>query len=412
MLKICPFHHYNLLKIIEWLEEQSAYGWELENWGVFFVKFKESTGGEHFRYQIDMDDTADEPNGFRRDELAKNGWEYVTTIGNSREHIYRCRDRKASLPCNEAYIEYNRKKLNKDLFWSCISILLLVLFLLFIYGFRNEFVLLEFMQQDSIKLLFYTVWIALTLFQIFGEIYQNVKLYRYLDKVGKHSALEVEDEKVEKGYGFHFPVRLLAWILLVCSLVSLLWIDDMEDVANLSEADASVKYVDLASFQTEGFEISEITWEDHPDVNFGNRIEYIWAPLSKTYYEINQYGRIAGEDSDEQMEGMYWDVTNEKIADRLFSQVIERYTKYSRYYRGGFNTEKYYIEENWTVTEQNDERFTQLVIAEGGGQRYEGNVQIFVRIGNQIICLRYWGDTSAEVLVEAVAREFTNYPEK
>lgn len=405
MLKICPYHQYNLSKIVEWLEEQSAYGLELENWGVFFVKFKESTGGEHFRYQIDMDDAAEEPNAFRRSELVEAGWEYVTTIGNSREHIYRCRDTKAFLPRNEFYIEYNRKKLNRDLFWSCVWALILVLLLLFIHGFRNEFVLLEFMQQDSRKLLFYTVWFVLTLYQILGEIYQNIKLYRYLDKVGKNTTLE-EEERVEKGYGFHFPVRLLAWILLVCSLVSLLWIDDMEDVANLYEADASVKYVDLASFQTEGFEISEITWEEHSDINFGNRIEYIAAPFAKTYYEVNQYGGTTGNDSDEQMEGMYWDVTNEKIADRLFSQVIERYTKYSRYYVGGFHKEQYYIAENWTVTEQNDERFTELVIAEGGGQRYEGNVQIFARIGNQIICLRYWGDTSAEVLVEEIAKEF------
>lgn len=410
MLKICPYHHYNLLKIKQWLDEQSAYGWELENWGIFFVKFKESTGGEHFTYQIDMDDTTEEPGMFRREELSKSGWEYVGTIGNTREHIYRNADKKARMPRNESYIAFNQKKLSSELFWSMLLALFMIGLVLFLYVLKNEFRLLTFMQQSVERLLFYAVWMFLMLYQLFGELYQNVKLYRYLERGTEET--EKEYDRVERGYGFYFPARILAWMLLVFSIVAAFRVDDRQDFENLSEAVSTLKYVDLADLEGEGFEFSDISWEDYPDVNFGNRIEYIDAPFVNTYYEINQYGKINSNGESIQLEGLYWDVKSEKTAEKLFAQVVECYTKYSYGYSGGLRNNKYNTQENWIKTEISDERFTELIAAEGVGYRFEGDKQVFVRIKNRIICLRYYGETDVNEIVEAIAKEFTSYPEK
>lgn len=178
MLKICPYYHYNLSKIKQWLDEQSAYGWELENWGVFFVKFKEASGAEHYVYQLDMDDSQDEPSMFRREELSKCGWEYVVSIGNTREHIYRHKDKNAKQPKNESYIAFNLKKLNKELFWSGIIVLFVLCLFLGVCVIRNEFLLLQMMQQRMERIAFCIVWVFLLISQTIGETYQKVKFYR------------------------------------------------------------------------------------------------------------------------------------------------------------------------------------------------------------------------------------------
>lgn len=404
MLKICPYHHYNLSKIKQWLDEQSVCGWELENWGIFFVKFKEAQGAEPYIYQLDMDDSQDEPSMFRREELSKCGWEYVVSIGNTREHIYRHKDKNAKQPKNESYIAFNLKKLNKELFWSGIFVLFLLCLFLGVYIIRNEFLLLQMMQQRMERLALYIFWIFLIIIQTIGEICQNVKLHKYLETYDEE--LRPEKERVEASYGFYFPAKLLTWLALGISVITILGLDNRQEVQTLSQADFSLKYVDLAELEGGDFKIADIFWDEYPDVNFGNRIEYIHAPFCNSYYEINQYMEYSGQGTGTQMEGLYWDVKNEKTARKLFEQVVEYYIKYSQGYYNVFRKGQYNTEENWVKLEVSDERFTEIAAVEGTGYRFEGNKQVFVRIGNQIVCLRYFGESDVETLIEAIAAKF------
>lgn len=405
MRKICPYHHYDLLRISQWLNEQSASGWEMEVWGVFWVKFREIAEGEHFAYQVDMDDNTGEPGMFRREELSKFGWEYVGTIGTTRAHIYRHRNKNARLPRNEAYIAFNQKKLNGELVWSGILGLFVVGLLVYFFVLRNEFLLLQFMRQRIGLLAFYVVWILILLCQIVADIYQNIKLYRYLDDY--NAEVQIEDKQAKGKRGFYFPSKFLTWVAVVFYGMILFGVQDRQIVENLEDAKACLKYVDLAEIEGENFTITEISWEDYPDVNFGNRIEYRKVPLAHTYYEINQYGKNSKKEEQVQMEGLYWNVKREKTAEKLFEQLVECYIKYPYGYSIGFRNYKYSEDSDWIKTEISDERFTELVVASGIGYRFEGDQQVFARIGNQIICLRYFGEIDIEMLVEAIARNYT-----
>ena len=135
MRKVYFYHPYDIPRLTNWLNEWSTHGWEMEVWGVSFVKFRKLTDGEHYNYQVDMDDTSGDPGVFRREELAKLGWEYVGTIGVSREHVYRHKDKYARLPRNEAYVSFNQKKLNSELFWSGILGFLVLALLLYFFIF-------------------------------------------------------------------------------------------------------------------------------------------------------------------------------------------------------------------------------------------------------------------------------------
>ena len=99
-------------------------------------------------------------------------------------------------------------------------------------------------------------------------------------------------------------------------------------------------------------------------------------------------------------------VKNEKTARKLFEQVVEYYIKYSQGYYNVFRKGQYNTEENWVKLEVSDERFTEIAAVEGTGYRFEGNKQVFVRIGNQIVCLRYFGESDVETLIEAIAAKF------
>lgn len=274
----------------------------MEVWGVFFVKFRKIATGEHFIYQIDMDDNTGEPGMFRREELSKSGWEYVGTIGTTRAHIYRHREKSARLPRNEAYITLNQKKLNGELFWSGILGLFVLGLLVYFFVLRNEFLLLQFMQQRIGLLAFYMVWILILICQIVGDIYQNIKLYRYLDDY--NAEVQIEDKQAKGKRGFYFPAKFLAWVAVVFYGMILFGVQDRQMVENLEDAEASLKYIDLAEIEGENFRITEISWDDYPDVNFGNRIEYRNVPLAYTYYEINQYGENSKKEEHVQMNGL------------------------------------------------------------------------------------------------------------
>lgn len=139
-----------------------------------------------------------------------------------------------------------------------------------------------------------------------------------------------------------------------------------------------------------------------------NATTYINALLCDRYYEINQYGTDAA-GKDEQMEGLYWMGVSGKLGSQLFEQVFERYTTYSRYYSGGFskeNKERYYIKEHWKITEYQKTGFEELIVAEGTGD-YNGDWMLFAKTQDEVIVLRYWGEASGEMLMEAIVDEYS-----
>ena len=404
MIKSCPYHFYDIQRVSRWLNKQALQGWKLENWGVFFIKFRKSTSQETGIYQIDMDDKSGDPDVFRKEELSKYGWEYVTCIGTTRMHIYYNKDRDTRLPRNEAKISFNLKKLNSELFWSRIIMLSIVVFFVAWLVLRNEFLYLQLLQQSIEVLIFYGIWILLLLCNDIGLTHLNKNLYNYLDTYD-HTVLK-NTNTFENKRDIYFPAKLFMWIMFVMYVISLFYMKNIPAIENLKDADASLKYIDLADIENGDFILSDISWEEYPDVNFGNRIEYKNVPLTYDYYEIDQYGESKTSGQHIQMHGVYWNLKKETTAKKLFDQLVECSLKYPYEYSLRMRNLKYDKSSSWIKTEISDDRFTKLVVADGIDKPFEGDKQIFAWIENKIIFLKYFGNVETEILIEKIAEEY------
>ena len=216
-----------------------------------------------------------------------------------------------------------------------------------------------------------------------------------------------EIEQLKKGRDFCFPAKFMSWIIVLFYTFTIFGVHNRQNVENLGSADPSLKYVDLAEIEGVDFSITDISWDDYPDVNFGNRIEYRNVPLAHTYYEINQYGENEKTGEYIQMEGLYWNVKREKTVEKMFGELVECCIKYPYGYNMGLRNYKYNEANKWTKREILDERFTELIVATGSGYAFEGEQRIFARIGNEVVYLRHNGEADTETMIEAIAEKFT-----
>ena len=357
MKKNCPYHKYDILRITHWLNEQSSYGWVLDSWGSFWCKFREYHG-ERYYYQLDMDNWEDGPNEERRVQLKELGWEYVDSIGGTRIHIYRTFDRKASIPAHEEFIAYNRKKLCFSVLVGILGIISILAAFLAVPISNMQFWMLELSETEKGMFpVLLTVVVALVV-NFLNDGWHNHQLYRYLGKKAVSiTILETEDDR--NGERIRIPLGLIQWSLLAGAFVVILWME----------------YGDTRPY-TEPF-FAERYYEN---------IEHFSKPLAEEYNIM----------------GSYWMNVSEEPDEELFDQMVERYVGYSNYFNYSlFRKEKYDTHDQWEVTEQQDERFDRLVIAEGRGEFF-GDGLLFIRMENDIVYLRYWGERDIEPILEKV----------
>lgn len=342
MKKICLYDRRDILNITRWLNEYADYGWALQSWGRFFVKFEESKG-DRFRYQLDMDNWEDGANAERRAELEALGWNYVETIPYTRIHIYRSLNRKASIPPNEEFIRYNRKKLRFFPFWNLAGALLALTALLLIPLSNQQFFLLELTQMDKGTRLLYAACILLITIQFFDNILHDYRLDQYLGSLQKD--IDLEEAQIS-ACSFALP-----YIRLICRLLS---------------TGFMIGVICLTFVPEKGYIEGAFVQRYYPEV--GGVSEELW----------NTYGA----------HGNYWMNVSENVDEKLFSQIVERYSAYSNYYgHGFFRKSKYDTRDWWTVEERTDERFDRLVVAQGIGG-HKGEWLIFAQQGNDIIYLK------------------------
>lgn len=358
MKKICPYHKHEILKITQWLNEMSSYGWKLDSWGVFFCEFQEYDG-ERFQYQLDMDNWEDGPNEERRVQLKELGWEYVETIGGTRIHIYRSFDRKASIPEHAEFIEFNRKKFRFSLLAGILGILLTLAAFLAVPISNMQFWLVELTENEKGSIPLLLVIVVALVMKFFSDDWHNHQLYKYLGK--KASSITILETEVEPALDkIQLPYGMLHWSLLAGALIFGLWVE------------------------------------------YGNSKTYIEPLFAERYYEhVEYFSKPLDEDFN--LDGKYWMNVSENVQDELFEQIMERYSGYSNYYGYSlFKKEKYDTHALWKITEQKDERFDKLIVAEGRGE-FLGDGLIFVQMEDDIVYLRYWEETEIETILEKVA---------
>ena len=356
MKKICPFHKSDILKITHWLNEQSSYGWALDSWGMFFCEFKESDG-ERYQYQLDMDNWEDGPNEERRVQLESLGWKYVETIGGTRIHIYRSLDWKASIPRNEEFIQYNRKKLRFVPIIGLLGILLSLALFLWVPFSKMQFMLVELAECDKSAIPLLVVIIVIAVLQFFNNEWPYYQLYKYLGKVSSITILETEREI--GGDGLYLPLGWIQWGLMIGALFFVIW------------------------------------------MTYGNPKVYTEPLLAERHYEyIEQFSEAL--DGEYNLNGKYWMNISENVEQELFVQIVERYAGYSNYYGyNSFRKEEYDTHDLWKLTEQEDERFDKLVVAKGRDE-FLGDGLIFAQMEDDIIYLRYWGERDISQILDKI----------
>ncbi len=400
MRKLVPFHANEIDKTMQWLNDLACEGLCVETWGSFFVKLKEGESADWI-YQIDIDDSTGDPNYQRKLELEKQDWQYVQTIGTTRHHIYRTRNQSARLVWNGEYIEKYRKKQRVDLFWGVVAAIVCVIIYLWLAVFRNWDYLMLSLVESRWDLAVITVLVLYTMFVWILETAGTVRLERRLAE-GNRLAERRDDNyqrdmrmrpKVLNGLGkILMIITTLGW-----SVFSL----GLEDEGhNFDDSQPVLPCVDLRNLEAEGFEITEITWVDNPDVNFGNRILEKTGLLTEYFCEVHQYGTdVAGEDV--QISGQYYKLRPDSITNAVLEQLIDRSTSYM-YEHQWLEEDKKLPEDYWTITESEHAAFESVVVADAANG--DGPLMIFARVEDVIIYLRYYGNLPAGSFVEELTR--------
>lgn len=401
MKKLNLFSAHEVVGIMQWLNEQASFGWELKEWGSIFVKFQESDG-PRCQYQLDLDNWEDGANEERRSELEALGWKYVDTIGGTKIHIYRSEDLSASIPPNEEFIAFHKKRLRITPIRGFISLLLAVSAIFPMFS-SIPYKLLEVTMTNKYgPHLIAVLWLMIAYEYIKRVVYQQ-RLYRYLEDIR-----EIPIKEILRRGDYHekniFP-RVLYWGILIGGILFLWRLDNTQDERDLADADATTRYVDLAEFQDDDFKFAETTWSwsDYPDINRAKYISYKDGIFVEQYYEIRQYGYEIW-DISEDLEGHYWIGVNENVQGKLFSQIVDRYTNYHYHYEL-FHRKEYNTSNNWIVAEQTDERFDRLVIADGI-LKFEGYQLIFAQMDEHIVYLKYLGEKDISTVVEELVKVF------
>lgn len=188
--------------------------------------------------------------------------------------------------------------------------------------------------------------------------HEILKITQWLNEMSSYTILETEVEpaldKIQLPYG------MLHWSLLAGALIFVLWME------------------------------------------YGNSKTYIEPLFAERYYEhVEYFSKPLDEEFN--LDGKYWMNVSENVQDELFEQIMERYSGYSNYYGYSlFKKEKYDTHALWKITEQKDERFDKLIVAEGRGE-FLGDGLIFVQMEDDIVYLRYWEETEIETILEKVA---------
>ena len=407
---LIPNYTYEPEKMECWLNQKLAEGFSLKKWGLLFVHFEENLSGVQ-RYQIDVDDNRMEPNCERRNQLSDQGWKYVKTVYDS-FHIYSATMPNAEMPFEQSLWREGAKRIGRN----SIILGILALFYMAVFLFPLplwSFWLLEIMRAHWSLVLAYTILFPYIVGKFgFGALrcWRLAKRMMKEQQISGHTsrqALKPADDC--KSW---WTVGEYVILLLICIPVFMRFSGKLETYENVDQMNPPVKFVDLRQMEEPGFKITEITWKDHPDINFGNRIERKPVLFAKQYYIVDQYGEYGIKEYENvQLSGKYWRVPSDYIAGKLFDQLYQRYVEFEKFGRDGIHVKKL-TAPMWKVEREIPEGFVDFAIAVGTEETGPySTTQIIAQTADHVIYLEYTGATGeAEVkdFVEELQRLFVH----
>lgn len=410
MKTLIPNYTYEPEKIECWLNEKLSEGFALKKWGFLFAYFEENLSGVQ-RYQIDVDDNRMEPNCERRNQLSDCGWEYVKTIYDS-FHIYNTTLPNVEMPREWPLWKEGAKRIRRN----AVILGLLTMFYMAVFGFPLplwRFWLLEIMRAHwSLVLAYATLFpyivgkFGFGAFRCWRLAKRMMEQRQVSGQTSWHTLKPADDCKT------WWSVCEYVILILLCIPVFMRFSGRLETYENVDQMSPPVKFVDLRQMEEPGFEITEITWKDHPDINFGNRMERKPVLFAKQYYIVEQYGDYGTKEFEYvQLSGKYWSVPSEFIAGRLFEQLYQRYVEFEKFGRNGIHAKKL-TTPMWEVEREVPEGFLDFAVARGMEETGPySTTQIIARTTDHVIYLEYTGATGeAEVkdFVEELQRLFVH----
>ena len=401
MRKLVPFGPNEIGKTTQWLNDLAQDGLCVETWGNVFVKLKEGETGD-WNYQIDIDDSTGDPNYQRKLELEKQGWNYVQTIGTTRHHIYRTRNRGAQLVWDEEYIEKYQKTWRTDMLLGIVAEIFLVTLYLWFTIFRNwEYLMLTLVESSVSSMIIVTVLVLYTVFIGIGEIIGTGRFKRRLAE--GNQITEKNEDHYQRDIRMRPKLRYgLGKILM--TLTTLVWFVLSLDIEakgdNFDDCQPALACVDLRDIEADGFAITSYIWADNPGVNFGNRILEKSGLFAEYLYEVDQYGTDASGEN-VQIAGNYYKLRPDSIADVVLEQLIDRSTSYM-YEHQWLEEDKKLPEDYWVITEPETAVFEKVIVAES--DKENAPLMIFAQMEDVIVYLRYYGNLPAKTFVEELVR--------
>ncbi|MBR5128198.1 MAG: hypothetical protein IKU69_07185, partial [Roseburia sp.] len=319
---------------------------------------------------------------------------YVQTIGTLNYHIYGTRNQNLQLEWDSSYVDACQKKLRTDfivgLVWAIIGIVLLGWLILWRDG---GYFLLNCVENSGEKELFYASMLLFAIYNWNREAAGQSRLYRRLKGIESgEENYEYDSYNNFEGYPW-FPYGLRQIMLVAMSVILVIvGFVEVKESRNFDDCQPELACVDLRTLEEEGFEITQITWDDNPGLNFGNRILEKFGLFTEYFYEVDQYGTDANGER-VQIFGCYYKVRPDGLAVELLEQLIDRSTSYMYEHQYG-DKDKKLPPDYWSITELENTGFTKLVVAEALAEK--APLMIFAQKEDVVIYLRYSGSLPAE----------------
>lgn len=381
MIKLRPNDYWNLARHESWYMQMAMQGWQLKKMGLFFAHFQEAPK-EAVKYRIEVSKKAlsDE----RLDFYEEAGWDYVTSYHYF--HVFCSLERLGApeLHTDAAEQAHTLKDLDKLFFRNMVLSIVTLLFSIGVSWalfFMDGVPVLKLMDGTSLTQL-------LLVFVMFIQTVQCARAAYYLRKLKEQLQAGKPVQHKYKPYKWqHHSWSFIALSIgILCCVGSGLQII-LPERATFTGTEQGISVVRLANLEQEGL-VRDEYWQG--DFDYGNYYEKSWSPFTQARYEVTESGVLSGEqwrdDSGEYSPSImteYYAVVSSVLAKPLVQDLVQWYT----------------YDESHQFEEVVHEQFDLLFLRESEGER-----ELVIANGNDVMFIRYFGYAELEELVRQVER--------
>lgn len=394
-----PYPAYRMNEIRNWLNEQAEKGRKLVKWGSAFVYLEEDPDGNRYQYCLDADRGKREAEEERKKENAERGWEYVCSTELEYIHIYRALKECGGLPEEPGRFSHAAKRHGG---YGILLAALLIFYLIAAYAlFWSDGCWLLTVMQTGVKRFLFPF--PFLLFLLAAQTAFMINEFRLASRL-RNGRLPDDTRNRKRKIPDGLVNLVGSFLILLLGLWNLFGTKDRYQT--ISEVYPPLPIVDLSVLEGDDFQIDRFELPDEPGLNYNNRIKIEPVLFAGSHYETIQMGTKKGTPGPViSLSGEYWEVEAGRLSDKLFSQLVSRYTEFQ--WNSSRTRYKKQKEAEWSIDVKDAPGFRSLKMAKGiEGSGREDITLVFAQTENYVIYLNYSGDAGDDRIIEMLEKSF------